>query len=252
MEILKTDFSNRIVLNRRLSITLPASDSYADKVLGYGPIAYWQLNETSGTTAVCSVNSAQNGTHVGATLNNATGPDGVNGAPLLDGANDFTNIYSATLSGVFGRTAGSVSLWAKVFNAGVWTDAASRYLVRIRTVDGHYILVLKSSTNNRMTWAHDGGAYKSVLNNSMSTTDWMHIGLTWDNTADEMKAYLNGSQTGATQSGLGTITGALQNNATIIGALNTDPSSMFYGWLAHCALWDSVLTPAQVLDLATV
>ena len=37
--------------------------TYSGRILATNPIAYWPLNETTGTAAVCPVNAAMNGTY---------------------------------------------------------------------------------------------------------------------------------------------------------------------------------------------
>ena len=105
--------------------------SYADKVLSYGPIAYWPLWETAGASAACLVNPAQSGTAVGVTwANDATGAFGT-AAPFFDGANDDINIYTAALAAAFSGHVGSLMVWCRVANAGVWTDGAARLSVNV-------------------------------------------------------------------------------------------------------------------------
>jgi hypothetical protein len=67
-----------------------------------------------------------------------------------------------------------------------------------------------------------------------------------------MRAYINGAQVGTTQTSLGTWSGALDSAQTCIGAANTTPASVHSGWLAHPAIWNVALTPAEVAWLSQV
>lgn len=228
---------------------------YSAKVLGYNPIAYWPLNETAGATAACLVNSAQNGTYMGVTLANVVGPDGTNYAPLFDGVNDFVNIYSATLAGIFNGAEGSAMIWSRVFNAGVWTDGTVRYAGRWAVNASNQVLIYRIATNNRLRYQYNAGGTNKLINHDSTSTSWMNFIITWSKSSGvdgEVKAYFNGSQTGATQTALGVWAGALNLSTVIIGAASTIPASPWYGYLAHVAVWDRPLTATQIADLATV
>jgi hypothetical protein len=74
----------------------------------------------------------------------------------------------------------------------------------------------------------------------------MCLGLTWDLTADEVRAFYNGSQTGSTQTGLGTWVGAPTAVYVGVGALVNFPWS---GYAGHVAFWNSAKTPKQMATL---
>jgi hypothetical protein len=223
---------------------------YPALVLSTGPIAYWPLSEQSGTAAVCRVNSAQNGVYNSDVSGwpPATGIGDGNTAPTFT-ANDVVNIYSATLNGAFNGQLGSLLLWVKVASAGFWTDGTTPYLVMLR-VNASNRLYLQKSGNNRLYWAYVAwGTIESVAREPTTETGWMALGLTWSKTADQVIAYYNGAQTGSTQTGLNTWSGSLSSTETVIGASNTTPSSGWNGYLAHCALWNRALTPAEMASL---
>ena len=69
-------------------------------ILSYNPIAYWPMNELTGTTMVNygSLGTAANGTYSGVTLDQVDAPGGGR-AGLLDGVNDNVNILYGSLSG---------------------------------------------------------------------------------------------------------------------------------------------------------
>jgi hypothetical protein len=82
-----------------------------------------------------------------------------------------------------------------------------------------------------------------------SSTGWLYLVLTWDEAADEVKAYLNGEQVGSTLTGLSAWAGALAQalvGSGVGGALVWD------GCLAHAALWDVALTPDEIAEIAEV
>jgi len=227
---------------------------YWEKVVALGPIAYWPLWETAGATAHCLINPLQDGTYTGATLNNAVGPDGVNGAPFFDGANDYVDIGVAAFIAAFSGPVGSLMCWGRVANAAVWTDGLLRYKVYLYCDANNRYFTRKQDVNNQIRGLGAAGAGQASIDVAYTSADWFVTVDTWSdgNNADEFKYYLNGAQQGATSAALNNWAGALNGNLTQIGAATQVPTAVWHGWLAHCAVWDRVLTPAEVLELATI
>lgn len=220
---------------------------YSDLILSLSPLAYWPLSDLSGTAAVELV-AARNGTYAGVDLAQAQAPYV---APLFGGSGDSCNIYSAGLAGAFSAAAGSISIWAKVYDAGVWTDGAYRNLITFYVDGSNSISIQRSSTNGRVSWFYIAGGTQEQRNKeSLSTTAWVHLALTWSVADDKVIAYYNGAQEGATMTTLGTWAGALSNNNTAIGCFRvTTALQVWNGWLAHAALWTRALTAAEVANL---
>src|SRR3990167_6529272 len=108
--------------------SLGSVPSYQTKVANLFPIAYWPLNELTGTTAVARYPSTDlDGLYVGPTLNSTVGPIALDGAPLWDAANDVLNIYSTALSTTINMNTCTLSMWFKAEN---WVGV--QYLIEIR------------------------------------------------------------------------------------------------------------------------
>ena len=232
---------------------LDTGGTYADKVLATGPIAYWPQWEASGAVAQCLIKAAQNGTYTGVDLGYPGIGDG-NTSPYYDGANDYTNAFTATLAGAFNGQEGSILFWAKVANVGVWTDGTRRDMLFTQVNASNIIIIRRLVANNAIDWNYiAGGVTENIALGALTTTDWMHIGMTWSLSAGangEVKAYYNGAQSGATQVTLGAWAGAIIN--ATIGATNVVPSNVWNGYLAHCAVWNRALAPAEIAALAVV
>lgn len=191
-----------------------------------------------------------NGDIIGATVGQ-TGPKS-DLSYLLDGINDDADIYSPELNGFFDSDQGTLLCFAKVSGSGVWTDETSRYVARIAVDGDNQLRLRKTETNNQLSFRYEaGGTQNTIALNSVTTTDWFLMAVTWDTTADEVKAYYNGSQTGSTQSGLGTWVGNLSDSDTVIGAGTTIPGGVWDGFITYPILFRDVLTLTDIQAIAT-
>ena len=129
------------MVNRAVLFGAP---SYSQKILNLGPIAYWPLNDASGTAAVELV-AGMNGTYSGVDLAQAQAPFV---APLF-GDGDFCNIYSAGLNALKAFfTEGTVSIWAKVSGAGVWSDGVARRIFAVISASNQEDYTIRRGVTN--------------------------------------------------------------------------------------------------------
>ena len=228
---------------------------YYKKVLSYGPIAYWPLWEPSGAVAQCLVNPAQNGTHSGVTLGQQGIGDGRT-CPYYDGANDHTNTYSVALDAAFNGAELSFVIWARVDAAAVWTDGIARLAIHFRVDADNRVYIGKDLVNNQLDFLYEAGnVLERVQYNIGAPTSWLSLGITASASAGvdgEVRAYVNGTQVGATQTTLGVWAGALDATRVCIGAFNTAPTLVWSGWLGHGAVFNRALAPAEMAALAVV
>lgn len=217
--------------------------------MGLHPIAYWPMWEAVGLTAHDIAPNAYDGTYQGVTLAEPGVGDGST-CPFFDGANDYCNITVAGFLAAFNGSEGTVAGFLRVANAGVWTDATERRFVRVEGPGG-YILLRRTNANNILNYIYNAGGVTETVNlNTAGNTAWMHIALTWSASADEVRAYYDGVQTGATQGTLG-VFGAAPTLA-MLGAESAVPARVWHGWMAHWAFWNTALTPTQIATLALV
>lgn len=213
-------------------------------------IGYWRLDDASSQTATDY--SPQN--NHGSYSSVAIGQAGIGDnrlASSFDGTNSFVNIYSAALNSDFSGAAGTLLVWAKVANAGVWTDNTARWAVGI-LADANNLLRVMKWTDNALYLSHAGGGTLVQVAIVTTPTEYFSLAMTWSAAADELKGYLNGVQSGVTQTGLGTWTGSLAATGATVGASNTTPSNPWSGSIAHCALWNVALTASEVGHVSAV
>lgn len=231
--------------------SLDSTFAYTNKVIGLTPIAYWPLAEPSGTTIVDESGNGRNGAYTAVTVAQPGIGDGRTSASF-DGATSFGNIFSASLQGAFNGAEGTLALWAKVSAAGVWTDATARDLTNLGVSGSNVPRIQKPTTSNQMQCTYIAGGTNKTVNIGTSTTAWVHFAMTWSKSADQMIAYINGVQSGATQTGLGVFAGSLSATLTTIGAASTVPAAVWSGLLAHVAVWATPLSAGQIATLAVV
>ena len=230
---------------------LTGKKSYTQKlraIFGSSLIGLWSLDESSGTVAYDRSGNARNGAYTAVTLANAKGPTKTcTMAPLFDGSTSFCNVYSAGFAGAFNGALGSVLLWGKVLNVGVWTDSTTRMLSRFMVDNNNYMDLRTTGASGYLQYLRagnniaDGGPYATG-----SPTNWFQAVITWSETADELKTFFNGTPALATQATLGAWSGSLSATKVCLGAASTVPGNVWSGWLAHIAVLNRVATPAEV------
>lgn len=213
-------------------------------------LAYWPLWEASGVTAVDRSGNGRNGTYSGPTLGQAGIGDGRTSA-LFDGVNDVTNVHGASFVAAFNGSEGTLATWARVSAAGVWSDGSNHHIFNL-AVNGSNVVVGFKNTGGSLALQYIAGGTAKTFTLVTTTTLWFHLTITWSKSADQAKFYFNGTQNGATQTGLGTWAGSLAATTTVLGATNTTPASVWSGYLAHCAVWDTPLNATQIAKLAVV
>jgi hypothetical protein len=229
---------------------------YKQKVINTAPIAYWPLDEVTGTDANCEIDSNQDGTFARdvSVMGTTMGPDGMT-APMFNGTDDYVNCKSATFDSAFDGEEGSVFIWAKVDNLGVWTDAAWRRMFSLdANTAAEYVRLTRHSTNNRLSrYYRAGGVTETDHQEGLSLVNWMHVGITWSLSAGvdgEVRYWLNGAEIGTVDTTLGTWVGPVDATFPLIGASTQAPAQVWYGGLSHCAVWDRPLSATEIEDLA--
>lgn len=215
-------------------------------------IFFTPLGETSGTAADDVSATNADGAYAGTYTLDQTGIGDGSRSTLFAGGRVSLAANLAALSAVFSGDKGTALIWGKVSAAGVWTDGTARVLLNIGADAGNRIFINKSATNNQIDVSHRGGGTARNVNIATSTTGFFVVGITWDRSgANEFKAYYNGTQSGSTQTALGTFTGSLAAGFSAIGDLTSSGSvNSFSGNLAHMALWKTPLTAGEMAALA--
>lgn len=218
--------------------------SYRNRVANLSPLAYYPMDELTGTVATDRSGHARNGVYKGSgepLLNQAGSGDG-NGAPLWDASNDYANLALSGVPAAFNGTEGSLSVW---LNANV---DASRYAFFLSADANNQVYIRKQATANQLICVHNGGGNGKTAVLTLTLNAWYHLVWTWSLAAGIARVWVNGALGSGPAAGLGTFVGT--PTVAVIGASNASGASAWGGKLAHLALFTSALKVGSVSVLA--
>lgn len=184
-------------------------------------IGYWPLWEDAGTVAQDISGNGRNGAYKATGI--TYGQPGVFGGTksILNATGDI-NLYSAGLAAAFSGTEGSYGIWYKPTSAGVWTNGAGGDIGFLYKDASNRILFYKSATNNLIAGNYiAGGTNTSFGVSKFAVTTWFHIWLTWSDSGDFFRWYINGSRQSLD---VGQTIGLY--GATAVGTWSGDPTGM--------------------------
>jgi len=190
--------------------------------------------------------------------NNCTLGGSVNRA-YMNGVNSYVDYYSAGLVTNYHGDETTIILRAKGDNPSIWTDGQSHMLFAMQPFDPvgggtGDIYIYKDIVNNQIMFyfALDSGAFY-MHTAPFSSLSWFSAGMTFSQVGNEMKAYLDGIQTGFTETPLTAWNGSYPAPLSSYFGLSTigSPNS-WYGWMADGILgWGTVASPAQMFSIHT-
>ncbi|MGC9237954.1 MAG: LamG-like jellyroll fold domain-containing protein, partial [Thiomonas sp.] len=137
--------------------------TYADIVLSDSPVAYWPLNETSGTVAHDLSGNSLNGTiESGVTIDQSQGIPGAPGSFFFNGSSGYIDVPASSLLCPLNQ--GSVEAWVYSQTSssisGDWVSTGQNQGYRVRAENGYADIVyggvdqLKASSALPSSFAH--------------------------------------------------------------------------------------------------
>ncbi|MBU0980310.1 MAG: hypothetical protein KJ709_05865 [Nanoarchaeota archaeon] len=182
-------------------------------------VGYWSMDQhnSSGVHDNSSYGNAGRFSGGLSTSNITTGKygkgltfDGVDDWVEIDTINDDVNVNAGTIEG-WGRMANYAS--------GVYETFVALY------ADNSNRIFIEKYTDDEMEFYHIAGGTADHINIDVSSySGWHHWVMTWDTSADELKAYIDGVQVGTTQTGLGTFSGTPVDSAIGVQAEDEQPA----------------------------
>jgi hypothetical protein len=230
-----------LILSTLLLAGVPAValSTYQSKILDtFGPdiIAYWPLNEMSGTVAYDVSGNHFNGTYYGVTPAQSAGAGSTFGlAPSFDGVNDYIELYSAGLATEIGTGDLTMCVWLKAQSAAGLHYA---FLLGNFSADPNFFMGM-SRNNETLTFAIGPG----IIVGSISIPDD-----TWELACLTTESSLSISYIGSEAKGSGTrSTWSTTINTALLGKYLT---FFWRGNIAHVLIIKRAFTPEEIGILA--
>ncbi len=215
--------------------------SYADGVNALSPVAYWQVDETSGGVATDSAGANDATIHSNVTLG-TSGINGNSGAFDLHGNNSSNNngFIEVAHSGDFALAQGTVQLWINADSTSGTqylvekSDVGEREELKVYLNAGKIVFEL---TNNYSTHVLDTNT------TTITAGTWHHVAVTFGD--GQMRIYLDGQLAGSRSSShdLSSNTEDLWIGARTDGGWNEDH---FQGQIDEVAFHDQALDQTEI------
>lgn len=222
-------------------IGLARAGDYAAEVLADGPVSYWKLDETSGTTAADSV-GGNNGTYTGGYTLNQTGiPSTGRPAVLFNGSSGYVNLGAPAALNL--TAAWTLEAWVYL----VSTPNGSGIIAEQHTGSGNVLYEIGfgfSTSGAALTVGYyTGSAWYVAAGAGLSLNAWHHVVGTWDGTT--LRLYADGSQVAAATPAAAPVGGV---NNMYIGKRhdNTGVAPFFPGRIDEAAVYSTALSAERI------
>lgn len=233
----------------KLEVVPVTPGSVAATVVAAEPMAYWRLNETSGTVAHDYVGGYDGTYDAGVTLGQ---PSGLLGD--TDGSANFayTGVTVPFTVDLNPYTTFSLEAWVKPDPSGMGTD---RPILWSRTSYSGwaygYVLSADASDSWSFTTGQKTSGFDTITAPGATNSGWTHLVATFSDATGEKKLYVNGQLAAQTTTATGTFA---PNQVTPDNALPPDQGigwdpvnfTGFYGGLDEVVFYDYALSPAEI------
>jgi hypothetical protein len=211
-----------------------------------GLVAYFKLDEGSGTAAADASGSGNHGTLIGPTLGWVTGYDGAALACAAPAATEIADRLEFPTTGM-SVTAGTVCIWG--YLADPQPSTSGRYFFGHTTQPQFnnriQIYMQEGTTPSRLLDIGLGDNHSAKVDiKEMPMKEWLHVAMTWNNGA--LVVYVNGEKVSdGTYSGLT----ALHPVANFGNDGSIPPYEAFGGMLDEARVYNRAITAAEVKEI---
>ncbi len=219
---------------------------YRSLILSHGPVSYWRLGETSGTTAADEM-GANNGSYVNGVTLNQNGPliEDTNPAASFDGWNDYVGLGTMSVSG----SALTMLGWfraddfdnpnAPILAKGNGTSISNIWwgLGSVSSYGQRLAAVLKTSSTTQI----------ATSSTTITAGQWIFVAGVYNGST--LKVYQNGVEVGSVA-----LTGTVSTSGSVGVRIGSNPSNVdfFDGTIDEVAIFNKALTAAQLLEIYKV
>jgi len=163
-------------------------------------IMWLPLTDMSGSTANDLSPENNDGTYrANARLGQGVGADGqpcINFSGTGGGDNESVELYSSGFNSDLDGDEVTYMIWAKA-DAGVYTDATTRFLFLLQNGDGDFATILKPGSNNTIRFEVQIDGAGVTHNHSTSSTAWHHYAISISKTNNKVRYFKDGIQLSA-------------------------------------------------------
>jgi hypothetical protein len=220
----------------------PSGATYESVILALTDIdRYWRLGETSGTAAAEETGAAGSSTYTaGFTLNAAS---------LLTGDSNPSVELNGTTGRIVNNSDRAIDLSTGDWTMMAWVNldayATSPFIFAGSGSNAVYSMRISNSGQVWLWLDNVGGATAST--GTITTGATYHVAMTWEDSANRVRYYINGSPAGDTT--YATAPTAAGKSAFYIGAYGSAPANFLDGRIDEPAILTSRLTDQQVADV---
>lgn len=242
-----------LIINDAVQLQI-VTENYKDKVINTAPIAYWALDEISGTSAINSgtLGTDANGSYAEINTLGAINAPGGTLAPYFDGSSDGVDIFTTSLRDNFNPAEMTISIWGKAGDANLWSDNEyfTLYIIGKDSLNNYFGLCRIGPITGRLdfdTHVNEGSIGQSIT--GLSTLEWVNYTITRSETTQIQKYYKDGIEitpSDADTRTWGAIT--LLDNVCYLGC-SISRSNSWRGYISHAGVWNRALTPDEILSL---
>ena len=203
-------------------------------------LGYWMLSELIGVNVreETDPSGIKDGDYEGTIQLGGRGIGDGRYAPIFD-SDDYVDFDTDVLASDFSGSDGTMVAWLQLESTDAWADGNLHRICTLWAASGNYISSYIGSDANTLHFIHVGNNSISELTMNATdglagTTDWFHVGMTWDEAGDGIHGFYNGTDIGKTDTDLGAFTGNL--TAAAFSSRSTE-AERWEGKIAHLGLW---------------
>ena len=160
----------------------------------------------------------------------------------FNGTDEFVEI-NAVGNDITPGAKGTISMW--VISTAT---SGSQTLIRGSADSSNEIFIFWHNASDELRFTHEAGGTGKKVQYGFSGYDhssWIHVAMTWDTTADELKGYVNGAQVGETIGSLGDFSGTIDDMDL---GRNPADGAYFKGQMDEVSIWTEVMDISELYN----
>ena len=161
---------------------------------------------------------------------------------VFNGTDEFVEI-NAVGNDITPAAKGTISMWVIMP-----VTSGSSTLIRGSADSSNEIFIFWHNSSDELRFTHEAGGTGKKVQHDFSGYDhssWIHVAMTWDTTANELKGYVNGSQVGETIGSLGDFSGTIDDMDL---ARNPADGAYFKGSMDEVSIWTDVMSISELYN----